>query len=63
LKISAKKGYFINFKGKKQILPLLAPPGKFLEKSPSGPRLEKILPTPIAPMRSLHVSVTMKRNL
>jgi len=32
---------------KKQISPLLAPPGKFLEKSPSGPPWKKILPTPV----------------
>jgi len=33
--------------GKNQISPLLAPPRKILEKSPSGPSLEKTLPTPM----------------
>jgi len=36
LKISAKKVVFLVSRRKKQILPLLAPPRKILEKSPSG---------------------------
>jgi len=41
LKISAKKSCFLSFEWKKQISSLLAPPRKILEKSPSGPSLEK----------------------
>ena len=45
-KISAKNVVFLVSSGKKQISPLLATPGKILEKSPWAP-LEKILPTPM----------------
>jgi len=43
--------------GKKQISPLLAPPAKNLEKSPSGP-LCKILPTPMATRLAMADTVT-----
>jgi len=45
LKILAKKVVFLVSSGKKQILPLLDPATKILEKFPSAPPLEKILPT------------------
>ena len=47
LKFSAKKVVFLVLRGKNQISPSLAPPGKILENSPSAPLLEKILPTPM----------------
>ena len=49
LKLLAKEYcFFFISRGKKQISPLLATPGKILEKFPSGPPLEKILPTPMS---------------
>jgi len=47
LKFSAKNGHFLVLNGKKQISPLLPPPGKIMEKFPIAPPLEKILPTPM----------------
>jgi len=46
LKLLAKKVVFSISRGKKQISPLLAPPGKNFGKIPYCP-LEKILPTPM----------------
>jgi len=48
LKLLAKKVIFSISMGKKQISPLLAPPGKNFGKIPYCPPLEKILPTPMA---------------
>jgi len=47
LKILTKKFIFLVLSGNQQISPLLASPRKILEKSASGPSLEKILPTPM----------------
>jgi len=44
----SKKGCFLITSGKKQISPLLALLGEFLEKSPSAFPRDKILPTPMA---------------
>ena len=46
LKISAKKVNFLVSSGKNHTLPVW-PPRHILEKSPSGPHLKKILPTPM----------------
>jgi len=45
------KVVFSILRGKKQISPLLAPLEKNLGKSPPGPLLEKILPTPVGAAR------------
>ena len=50
LKFSAKK-VFLVLRGKNQISPCLAPPGKILENSASASPLEKILPTPMDTMQ------------
>jgi len=47
LKFSAKKVVFLVLSGKNQISPLIHLPWKNLGRSPSGPPLEKILPTPM----------------
>jgi len=47
LKLLAKKVVFSISRGKKQISPLLAPPGKNFGKIPYWPPLEKIFPTPM----------------
>jgi len=52
LKFSAKNGYFLSFEWERQIS-LLWTPGQILEKSPSAPPLEKIVPTLMATWRSL----------
>jgi len=44
LKFSAKKGCLFSFEWEKTNFTTFGPP---LEKSPSGPLLEKILPTPM----------------
>jgi len=46
LKLLAKKVVFSISGGKKQILPLLAPPGNFWENPLLAP-MEKFLPTPM----------------
>jgi len=48
LKLLAKKGCFLSFQWKKTYFTAFDPPGKILEKSPSAPPLEKILPTPMS---------------
>ena len=47
LKLLAKKVVFSISRGKNQISPRLTPLEKILGKSPTGPPLEKILPTPM----------------
>jgi len=47
LKLLAKKVVFSISRGKNQISPLLAPPGKNFGKIPYWPPLEKIFPTPM----------------
>jgi len=42
-----QKDVFLLSSGKKQISPFLALPRTILEKSPCGPLMEKILPTPM----------------
>jgi len=48
--IFSHKRLFLVLGGKKQISPLLASPGKMLEKSPRCPSLEKIIPTLVVGM-------------
>jgi len=45
LKFAARKGCFLRFECEKANLTTFAPLEKFLEKSTSGPPLEKNLPT------------------
>jgi len=47
LEYFSKNAVFLISSGKKQISPLLVPVQKLLEKSASGPPLEKFLPTPM----------------
>jgi len=51
LKLLANKGCFLISRDKNRNSPFLAPLEKNLGKSPTGPSLEKILPTPMVTMR------------
>jgi len=47
LKFSPTKGIFFGFEWEKTNITTFGPPGNILEKSPSAPPLQKILPTPV----------------
>jgi len=62
LKFSATKGIFFGFEWEKTNITTFGPPGKILEKSPSAPPLEKILPTPMNESKSFNVRPSRRQR-
>jgi len=60
LKISAKKDCFLSFEWEKKISPLLPPPRKILEKSPSSHAWKKSFRRPCPQHNSLKSRITPK---